>query len=924
MAGLSNVTRRLSALRRKVFDQPLRRRSVAAFAAAAVLGVALIGGMRVVYADPLPTQEAANETVAETVAAETVAVEEKPVKPAKGEMRVRVVDPSGKPLPGAKVKVVLDEGPYTRQQQSERTCDGDGTTVVALPEQGRETLLIWVEAENRVPLRARWRNYADHKDPVPSEFEFTMENGVPIGGVVHDEQGKPIEGARVVVCGPADGMGVLAEFARRTGASSSYGYSGKSRVVMGMRTEQTDAQGKWRCSVLREDLKRLVISVQHEDHLEDVVHRGDDRFAKLLGPLEQRNAVLVMKKGIVVEGTVTDPQGSPVADARVMAEDPGHADWTYSGSYAATYVYPSTRTSASDGVQTERQGHYRLPGRRGGRLILRVGAPGLAVDIRRVDVKAGMGPVDFQLEKGRTVRIRVVDRDGKPVAGASVWPSLQQDRRLLSGLGVPRQTDGQGRWSWDGAPADEITCSFSKRGYMQVVDRTLKTGDQQDVITMPPPLVISGRVVDARTKAPIEEFGVMRGIDLGREYGRHWEGSAKAIGRAHGTYREEFSYPGDVRVIRIEAAGYRPAISRKVRPEEGEVTIDFALQKGQPESGTALLPDGEPASGATVVLCPESVGMHIAAGRHAISPLRDLKVTTDAEGRFTFPPQAERFTLLVLHQRGFAEVSRTEFAASGQITIRPWARVEGTVRIGDRPGARQSVMLRFFPSIRPAARLIQFNYNARSDAEGKFTFERVIPGTGYVTSLTGITQRQGLEVELASGGTAKIEIGGTGRPVTGRVELPADADAGLFTSGGTVQLSRRPPALSVPRDLRLEDGAVRQRLLAQWRESPEGKRDQQRHNVRYYCGIGADGSFRVEDVPPGAYRLEVVVRIEPDGPATHHRFYEVLKDVTVGEIPGRRSDQPLDLGTVKAIYKETPIDKTRTGTFHFYTGSVSD
>ena len=48
--------------------------------------------------------------------------------------------------------------------------------------------------------------------------------------------------------------------------------------------------------------------------------------------------------------------------------------------------------------------------------------PGLSPALCSINVEPQMKPVDFSLEKGNTLRVRVVDKDGKPIHGIFVTP----------------------------------------------------------------------------------------------------------------------------------------------------------------------------------------------------------------------------------------------------------------------------------------------------------------------------------------------------------------------------------------------------------------------------------------------------------------------------------------------------------------------
>jgi hypothetical protein len=69
-----------------------------------------------------------------------------------------------------------------------------------------------------------------------------------------------------------------------------------------------------------------------------------------------------------------------------------------------------------------------------------------------------------------------------------------------------------------------------------------------------------------------------------------------------GRYEISFSEPYPFRLVRIEAPGYLPAVSRAFKPEDGEQVLDFKLEKGRDVVGVVRTPDGMPLVGADVVL----------------------------------------------------------------------------------------------------------------------------------------------------------------------------------------------------------------------------------------------------------------------------------------------------------------------------------
>ena len=82
----------------------------------------------------------------------------------------------------------------------------------------------------------------------------------------------------------------------------------------------------------------------------------------------------------------------------------------------------------------------------------------------------------IRLGKASTLRVRVVDRAGKPVAGAYLRPVRGAGTARCSGSGLkPRlqgappdgQTDAAGRFTWTSAPSDAVLFDIYKDGYMR-------------------------------------------------------------------------------------------------------------------------------------------------------------------------------------------------------------------------------------------------------------------------------------------------------------------------------------------------------------------------------------------------------------------------------------------------------------------------
>ena len=90
-----------------------------------------------------------------------------------------------------------------------------------------------------------------------------------------------------------------------------------------------------------------------------------------------------------------------------------------------------------------------------------------------------------------------------------------------------------------------------------------------------------------------------------------------------------------------------------------------------------------------------------------------------------------------------------------------------------------------------------------------------------------------------------------------------------------------------------------------WYESPEGVKTMQDYwqaaDYRHYSfAIRADGTFRIDDVPAGAYTLLVWTEEPPFAAKSRPKRTAVLqRDIVVPPMPGGRSDEPLQMGALQ-------------------------
>ena len=218
----------------------------------------------------------------------------------------------------------------------------------------------------------------------------------------------------------------------------------------------------------------------------------------------------ILSKASTVKGRVVDGSGKPVKGTLVDTGAMEHRDH---------------RTPAT----TDERGEYTLRGCEAGPAIVTAQADGFGPEFREVNVPSG-GEVEapvIQLEKPSTLRVRVVDRAGKPVGGAYLQIGTWRGHESLLRIGLQTkvewrltwnaQTDAAGRFTWTSAPSDAVQVHIFKDGYLRMEPVSLTASDQEHLVTLAPGLAISGSVTDAVTGKPVPHFRVIEGREQPRE-----------------------------------------------------------------------------------------------------------------------------------------------------------------------------------------------------------------------------------------------------------------------------------------------------------------------------------------------------------------------------------------------------------------------
>ncbi len=794
-------------------------------------------------------------------------------------LEVTVLDSStGRPLAGVRLRLSGYQG--QEQIRGDHTTDTYGIAAIPIPQGELRHFGFTTRKDGYVPMRVSWPAPDDRgaKSKVPGTYTLRLEPATRVSGRVIDDAGEPVNSAKVVL-----------HFMRKP--------NGNETLNVSYESVSTDASGNWEFDRAPAAFDEVDIGVHHPEYASG--YRGGSGFFAMnafydVQKLRDGTATLTLPRGVKIEGVVLGPNDKPVAGARVgIGSD-----------RVASNMIPEVKTDGS--------GKFRMASFAGDSVVLTVMAKGFAPELQQFTLGSDPHKVEFRLQPAKTLRGRVVDDEGKPIRNVMVVTEGWRGARTVS---ARLNTDDEGRFTWKDAPVDPVNFDLLIPGYADQRGVSLVAGDQEHVITMHRPLIVSGTVVDAETGKPVESFKMIGGIVFD-ERPPHWERDERFKPSSGGTFQYELSFPYPGYALRIEAPGYMPAESRVFKQEERQVKLEFKLVKGKDVSGVIHLPDGSPAVGVQVVLGFPGQMIYLVNGKD-LNDRGCITTTTDEQGKYAFPPQTGSYVVVAFSEKGYAQVESEELAKSPDITLQAWAVVEGEVRNGSKPdaGAELAIYQRSV-FMEPSQPRIYHQLSAKADADGKFRFPRVVPGEIAVGKQVSVTRGPGMMTAFSqttnaiakAGETTKVQIGGVGRAVVGRVEIPPSlAGRKSYHFGfSAIETNAKPPNFDVPPEVHELEPAARKQWFDEWKKSEAGQaymkatKEHQESVRRFALVVDQNGQFRADDIPEGDYVIRIqVYEATPAGSSNFEQELAVgSKEFTITPMPGGRSDDPLDVGAV--------------------------
>lgn len=808
-------------------------------------------------------------------------------------VRVQVLGPDKKPLPGAQVRVRFTSPSNSAPQGEPLSAVSDA--------RGQATFEIADEVPGaRGGIVGHATVWSVGLSMVSALLEagandIALEAGGVARGLVVDEAGKPVPNALLRVIG-------LGRATDQAQVATPTSFSAQADAAVSQ--ARTDAQGRWSVSLaplggvvsvelaeekfVRAAATARAVQTNAPFNWARVENRARE-VAQAPGVVPQReysgvtmgfnrDGILVARAGASISGRVLDPKGAPVAGVSVIAKS------------------SSASVFDADIAQTDAGGEFRIARLLGGSYTLNASqidakqkidwVPGEAAKVKVAPGASATVP-ELKMMQGGAVEVQLVDEaTGQGVAGANVFSYGDGDRVALSL--AEQTTDARGRATLHLPPGKRSVMMYRPPGdYLSPALSTYDEGGTPVDVKLGQPasvlwklkkgLPAAGRLVDEKGQ-PIPNVSVSL-----RPRGRGaWDDYKTTRSDQAGQWSVGGFRPGAFNPS-AEGSEWRVVSPLEITlPLKGAQDIVLAPIARVPLSGRVLDGEGKPVAGVEVRLA-------IGIGQGGYPSETGRVAVTSEDGVWNVPdvPEIAYKIDIQAEREGYA----VERAPKATRKDNAWAVSEAVLRQRDAQLGGQILSAQGQPAANAQVLVAATRQLASADAAGRWKVSDLPRGESEVIAVSGtqssvvttIAPNDAISLRLKSPPTlAARDVDGAqavledawetsrGSKYAARDALPsvlavADADAALALAGGAGQKPSGAAVLQIVRVLArygeaqqtqdwtqkhlgaLEDPYEREQALLLVAESLVGKDDQA---ARKWMALARAGYANLKDDGP--------------------------------------------------------------------------
>jgi beta-lactamase regulating signal transducer with metallopeptidase domain/protocatechuate 3,4-dioxygenase beta subunit len=602
--------------------------------------------------------------------------------------------------------------------------------------------------------------------------------------------------------------------------------------------------------------------------------------------------VIRMEPGLNFSGTVRDPDGRPIAGAKIRS--------------------PREVLFPRPDLETDSSGRFVIDSLGPGSFSYEIRTPGF-ITLRLSGNPEGSEAPAISLGRESVLQGIVVDGEtGKPVAGARIEGS----RERSGGNGQDEiLSDGAGRFEMRGLSPGRIRLKVSRKGYARGEEKWIDLPENGTIeagsLRLSRGIEIRGTVVAAATGEPVPSASyVLSEADSEERYRPTLNSSSIPQADRAGAFVEYVAASGNFS-IEAWADGYGiRKISRIEVPPEGLRDLKIELPKGASISGRVLLASGQPLAGAEVrpALDPERVNDRaISRYLQGRSPITLLprgafawpSARTDPAGSFRLsglPPGEDFYVTAIEDAGGYGVVGgivvRDGGATEGiEIRLTRWGSIRGRVVDGTGKGVEGVFVQRIGAAGQqesPEFRPFPGGSQATTGSDGRYILDRLVSGSYRVQALQSKAVVMTGNLELPPGVSIEAPdlVLGMGETLAGRVI----DDGGNPVSGAEIRVTA----------LVYTEGRNGSRSGSGWDAGQ--------------ATSGEGGRFEIRGIPSGEVRIDVRKKgfdsssIELSLPGDPPEIALVRLGRISGRIrsPGRETFPPFGISAKRSSGQEEP------------------